>query len=330
MFTVQNTGNVTLTNVTVADINAVVTGGPLASLAVGATDSTTFTATHVLTQADIDAGYVYNLATATGNDPSGNPVTDESEDPTPCTTCPVDPTCPDCTIVEVEQEPAIAIVKEATFNDNNGDGFPQAGETITYTFTVTNTGNMSLFDVIVTDPLPGIVLTGGPIDLAVGQSDSTTFTATYTITQADIVFGSVVNQATASAETIDGEVVDDLSDDDSELEDDPTIVILEGCKLTIFNAVSPNGDGSNDIFYIQGIECYPNNTVEVYNRWGIKVYEVNNYDNISNVFKGYSDGRVTISRNELLPTGTYFYIIKYVDLNGNGIDKSGYLYIQNN
>jgi gliding motility-associated-like protein len=189
---------------------------------------------------------------------------------------------------------------------------------------------MSLFDVIVTDPLPGIVLTGGPIDLAVGQSDSTTFTATYVITQADIVFGSVVNQATASAETIDGEVVDDLSDDDSELEDDPTIVILEGCKLTIFNAVSPNGDGSNDIFYIQGIECYPNNTVEVYNRWGIKVYEVNNYDNISNVFKGYSDGRVTISRNELLPTGTYFYIIKYVDLNGNGIDKSGYLYIQSN
>ncbi|MGL2995332.1 SprB repeat-containing protein, partial [Flavobacterium sp. TSSA_36] len=68
-FVIKNTGNVTLTNVTVTDNNATVTGGPIATLAVGATDNTTFTATHTITQEDINAGVVYNLATATAKDP---------------------------------------------------------------------------------------------------------------------------------------------------------------------------------------------------------------------------------------------------------------------
>src|SRR5690606_18191498 len=101
-FVVTNTGNVPLTNVTVTDNNATVSGGPI-SLGVGQSDSTTFTAVHVITQADIDAGYVYNLATATGNPPTGVPVSDTSTDPTPCATCPVDPACPDCTIVPLDQ-----------------------------------------------------------------------------------------------------------------------------------------------------------------------------------------------------------------------------------
>ena len=107
------------------------------------------------------------------------------------------------------------------------------------------------------------------------------------------------------------------------------------CHVKIWNAVSPNGDGKNDIFFLEGLDCYPNNTVEVYNRWGIKVFETKSYDNISRVFEGYSDGRSTISRNELLPTGTYFYILRYEysfdGVNGKQhIEKSGYLYILNN
>ena len=69
--------------------------------------------------------------------------------------------------------------------------------------------------------------------------------------------------------------------------------------------------------------------------WGVKVFETNGYDNVSKVFEGYSDGRSTISRNEKLPTGTYFYILKYEysydGVNGKqNIEKAGYLYIQNN
>uniref|UniRef100_UPI000A7E1D40 DUF11 domain-containing protein n=1 Tax=Flavobacterium chilense TaxID=946677 RepID=UPI000A7E1D40 len=117
-FVVKNTGNTTLTNITVTDNNAVVSGGPLASLAVGASDSTTFTAIHTVTQADIDAGMVYNLATATGKDPKGDDVTNTSTDPLPCTSCPVDPTCPDCTITPLTPNSGISITKHGAFAES--------------------------------------------------------------------------------------------------------------------------------------------------------------------------------------------------------------------
>ncbi|BDB53823.1 hypothetical protein GENT5_01280 [Flavobacterium ammoniigenes] len=106
------------------------------------------------------------------------------------------------------------------------------------------------------------------------------------------------------------------------------------CHVKIWNAVSPNGDGKNDIFFLEGIDCYPNNTVEIFNRWGVRVFEATGYDNISKVFTGYSDGRSTVSRNELLPTGVYFYILKYEYSNDKqtgiqNIEKSGNLYILN-
>lgn len=104
-------------------------------------------------------------------------------------------------------------------------------------------------------------------------------------------------------------------------------VVLPACDIVIYNAVSPNNDGSNDMFIIDGIECYPNNTVEIYNRWGILVYETKGYDNLIRSFKGYSEGRTTLNKNELLPDGTYFYILNYKDEEGKTHDKSGYLYL---
>lgn len=99
-------------------------------------------------------------------------------------------------------------------------------------------------------------------------------------------------------------------------------------NLIVYNALSPNGDGINDTFHIKGIDKYPDNTVEIYNRWGVKVYGTKSYNESDNMFTGYSDGRATIKRNDLLPTGTYFYILKY----NNGIkekQQTGYLYINN-
>ncbi|MDT0557005.1 DUF7507 domain-containing protein, partial [Patiriisocius hiemis] len=75
VFTVSNNGNVTLSDVIVTDPEAAVVGGPLGTLAVGASDATTFTATYTITQADIDAGEFENQATATGTTPSGGSVT---------------------------------------------------------------------------------------------------------------------------------------------------------------------------------------------------------------------------------------------------------------
>ena len=98
--------------------------------------------------------------------------------------------------------------------------------------------------------------------------------------------------------------------------------------LIVYNAVSPNDDGINDTFHIKGINNYPDNTLEIYNRWGVKVYDANSYNESDNMFRGYSDGRVTIKRGDKLPTGTYFYILKY-NKDGKGQQKAGYLYINN-
>ncbi|SFD53575.1 gliding motility-associated C-terminal domain-containing protein [Flavobacterium phragmitis] len=98
--------------------------------------------------------------------------------------------------------------------------------------------------------------------------------------------------------------------------------------LIVYNALSPNDDGINDTFLIKGIDKYPDNTVEIYNRWGVKVYEAKSYNESDVMFRGYSDGRATINRNDKLPTGTYFYIIKYTK-EQRGMQKTGYLYINN-
>ena len=330
-FVVKNEGNTTLTNITVTDNNAVVTGGPLASLAVGASDSTTFTAIHIITQADIDAGIVYNLATVTSKDPKGADVTTTSTDPTPCSSCPVDPACPTCTATPLSPDSAIAVIKRAVFVDENNDGYAQPGETIRYSFEIKNTGETSLTNVIITDNLPGLVLSGNPINLNAGEINVSNFSAIYTLTQGDIDFGSVTNQAIAEGKTPSGGKVNALSDNKNFFGDNPTVinVIKQDCVIEVFNAVSSNGDGINDEFHIKGLECYPTNTVEIYNRWGVKVFETSNYGFNKNVFKGYSDGRSTISKSDGLPDGTYFYILKYLDNTSNKmLDKSGYLYIK--
>ncbi|WP_281228990.1 DUF7507 domain-containing protein [Flavobacterium aquiphilum] len=326
-FTVTNTGNVSLSNIAIQDNNVPAIKGTLNSLAGGASDSVTFTAVYPITNADIALGYAYNSALISAITSTNNSVTAVSVDPTPCTQCPILSSCLTCTITAIPQSPSIAIVKKGIFKDENGDGYAEIGETIDYSFTVMNTGNLPLTNVTLTDALLGIVISGGPINLAVGATDGTSFKGTYHITQQDIVKGSVTNQAKIKGITPTGAEVTDMSDDDSPLQDDPTVLGIEGCSLEVFNAVSPDGDGLNDIFRIRGIECYPKNTVQVFNRWGVKVYEADGYNNDTVAFKGVSEGRVTVNKSEGLPSGTYFYVIKYEDFSGTGIDKSGYLNI---
>jgi gliding motility-associated-like protein len=111
--------------------------------------------------------------------------------------------------------------------------------------------------------------------------------------------------------------------------------LLDG-DVVVYNFVSPDGDGKNDYFLVDNINRFPNNKVEIYNRWGTRVFETSNYDNngngTTNVFTGFTDGRV-INKNKPLPTGTYFYIISYEYSDDNGsrmIKKSGYLHLESN
>ncbi|MCO6175398.1 gliding motility-associated C-terminal domain-containing protein [Flavobacterium sp. NRK F10] len=106
------------------------------------------------------------------------------------------------------------------------------------------------------------------------------------------------------------------------------------CGLVVYNAVSSDQDGQNDFFNIQQLnddsECATNMKISIFNRWGVKVYETDNYETGTNLFRGYSDGRTTISGGEQLPTGTYFYVLNF-DYRVNGevrqYNKTGYLYL---
>ena len=99
-------------------------------------------------------------------------------------------------------------------------------------------------------------------------------------------------------------------------------------KLIAYNGVSINGSDKNNHFHIAGIEAYPDNTVRIYNRWGVKVWETQSYDNVRNVFKGISNGRVTVEAADKLPQGTYYYIIEYVDENNQKQTMVGWLYLK--
>ncbi|MEN2487396.1 gliding motility-associated C-terminal domain-containing protein [Flavobacterium sp. B11] len=116
--------------------------------------------------------------------------------------------------------------------------------------------------------------------------------------------------------------------------------INDDCKVLacgdvlVHNAFSPNGDNKNDFFKIDNIDdttCYPSNSVEIYNRWGVLVFETTNYNNTTNAFDGTSRGRTTVKQSDGLPTGTYFYIINYKSLDGNNNVQDhkldGYLYL---
>ncbi len=188
-FLVTNTGNVTLTDVSIVEgeftgtgeLSDVVCPATAGSLAPAAT--VTCEASYTVTQADVDAGSVTNSAAATGTPPAGGapPVSPPSE-----------------TTVEFPAAPAITVAKSATPTT-----VANAGEDVTYSFLVTNTGNVTLADVSVVEG--GFTGTGElsqvvcpPAAGSLAPAATITCEATYTVTQADVDAGSVTNSATAT------------------------------------------------------------------------------------------------------------------------------------
>jgi hypothetical protein len=171
--TAQNVGNVTLKGVVVTDDQVDdLDCTPATPVDLGPGDKIECTASHTITQDDIDAGSFYNQA-----------CVDDTEGPAA-------QACADVT-TPGEQNPALEIDKIATES-----GYNEIGDVIHYTITATNSGNVTLHDVLVTDPNVGDLLCtpdNPATDLAPG--DSIVCTATHTIDQGDLDEGSVFNQA---------------------------------------------------------------------------------------------------------------------------------------
>jgi uncharacterized repeat protein (TIGR01451 family)/LPXTG-motif cell wall-anchored protein len=184
-FTVTNTGGVSLTGLVLTDDKL----GPITlaatTLAPGA--STTGTATTTVTAGALP-GPLVNLATVTGTAPDQTTVTATD----------------DATV----GLGALTVVKKAD------QGIATVGQTVTYTYTVTNTGSVALSGITVTDDKLG------PITLAattLAPGASTTGTATKTVTAADPAGGPVVNVATATGTTPDGKTVTGKDDEKVDL-----------------------------------------------------------------------------------------------------------------
>ncbi|MGY0038499.1 DUF7507 domain-containing protein [Pedobacter sp. NJ-S-72] len=203
-----NTGNVTLSNVVVrdpvADAGSIIPAN-IPAIAPGA--NATVTAKHTLTQSDIDSGTFSNQAGATGTDPTGNPVDKpKSDDPNT-------PTPDDATVIIIGAKPAITLIKAGVSIGS--------GTKISYTFTIQNTGNITLNTVLLTDAKLGI--SGKVVPVGAGLAPGATITATeiYTLTQADKDAGKVVNSAVVNATTTGGAKATDISGTDA-TNDTPT------------------------------------------------------------------------------------------------------------
>ncbi len=247
---VQNTGNTTLSNVTVTDNNAVLEPpftNPIAEMKPGT--SVIIEATQVIIQDDIDAGFIEGSASATGTsivgvitdvsdtgtDPNGNPISNNENVETPDgdDTINADPT-DDPTVTSLFQNNNLTVTKSQASVSGTGT----EDDIITYLITIENTGNTTLTDVLLTDSNavidPAVV---NPI-AAMLPGDVVTIEATHTITQSDIDVSYVENSAVASGESPFGAPISDISDTDTDTDGSP-IVDNE-------NTETANGDGSTN------------------------------------------------------------------------------------
>lgn len=351
-FTVTNTGNVTLSNLALQDADVtgitynpaddVDTDNDIDTLAPGATK--TITATYQITQTDLDQGYHQNTASIVGTDPQSIAVSDTSDagddavetaDGTGSTD---GNTTNDPTVTPLTTTASMTVAKTDTLN-MGGDGMATAGDTISYSIVVTNTGTATLYNVAVTDP--GVTgITYGPED---GDTDndidslapgaSATVTASHTLTQTEVNSGSYSNQATAAGATQTSTPVSQVSDDpDTGTADDATVTPLPAAPamtiakvgvITTDGGTSGEADKDDVITYTYTVTNTGNVTIanvtvgDVHNGYGTAPVPGGEAPN--SVVNGSSDAAVNGSWDTLQPgdsitfTATYTVVQDDVD-----------------
>lgn len=233
-FRVRNAGNVTITDVTVAETEFSGSGGmpeiacPTSTLVPG--QLVDCTAVYTVTQADMDSGSVVNTAEAAGVGPGDVEVRSDESTAT----------------VAVNEAPAIALLKSADV-----ESYDTVGTGITFSFLVTNTGNVTLAGVEIAEG----AFTGsgelGAIDCPATElapEESVTCEAGYETTQADLDRGGIANTATASALAPGGaDVVSDASTATVEAVQEPALVLE---KTVDPDSADASGDAVTYTFHV--------------------------------------------------------------------------------
>jgi len=306
-----NTGNVNIYNISTVDANAdtgSVSPSFIATLEVG--QSITITANHTITEADVLAGEVINQATSVGESFPDIFVRADSDDPT--TAAIEDPT-----ITPIVSEADLVTIK----TDNQEYYIP--GNDVVYTITVTNNGPSDAEDVIIQDNLPdGISVMNWTSSLGTSGSGSLLETVPVVLNGETIIYtvtisvpqdfsGDLVNTAVVSSATLDPNPTCEQCTDIDEQCQSPNPDCTE-YNYVIPKGISPNNDGKNDFFDLS--ELPPISKLQIFNRYGLKVYEQGNY---SSQFNGKSD------KGDELPSGTYYYVIHFQ----NESPQAGWIYI---
>lgn len=210
----------------------------------------------------------------------------------------------------------LAIEKEV---DNT---LPSIGETVTFTITLTNNGTTTSSNIIINELLPNgyaynaHVASAGTYDnssqlwtiASLDVGNTATLTLTVTVLDSDD-YTNIVQ-------------ITSLSQTDTNLANNSAEAVTFPDCLEIPKGVSPNNDSLNDFWEIECLENYSDNELIIFNRWGTVVYKMKNY---ANNWDGYSNQKTMFfEKNQRLPVGTYFYVLK---LQGNTIEKTGWVYL---
>ena len=165
---VRNIGNTSIQDIRVSDTSLVgitLTGTPIAFLDPGQQNITNYTASYTLTQADVDAGGIENTASVQGTDPNGITIEDTSDTGTnPDTSTVDDPTGTETAnpldthannLVDATEDPTTYLTPPFpswTLDKTTSSTPMNAGDTLEYSFVLTNTGNVTISGITLSDP----------------------------------------------------------------------------------------------------------------------------------------------------------------------------------
>ncbi|MBQ6342201.1 MAG: DUF11 domain-containing protein [Anaerolineaceae bacterium] len=283
---VTNTGNVTVSSIEMEDTLVTLNAAPF-DLAPGDSKND-ITYTYTVTQADVDAGKIDNTVTAKGKDNKGKDLKDSD----------------DAEVTTVTAEPALTVVKTAA-----AEGDVVLGSTVIYTVTVTNSGNVTISNINLTDTKVNdyadhlVEGTTNPFPVSeLGPNESVTIRYTYTVTEADIIAGKIENTATATGKDPKGDKVED---------DDDAVVtpVAMNAALTVTKAADPKEN-----LAVDDTVTY---TVKVTNSGNVTISDIVMVDTL-----------VTLNEDTytLLPgdekTFTYTYTAVQADVDAGKIDNT--------
>jgi gliding motility-associated-like protein len=198
---------------------------------------------------------------------------------------------------------------------------PTLAPDVTTTYTVTGTlGSCTIQRTVTVNVFPGVTVNAGP-DATILTGDvypmqGTGSAGTYLWTPSTGLSATNILNPNATPATTTTYTLRITNAQGCFATDDVTLTVIPYC-VKVMEAFTPNGDGINDRWLVTNGNCVTNIKASVFNRYGSKVFESNDY---KNTWEGVYEGKP-------LPDGTYYYVISFMLINGKMVIMKGNLTI---